>query len=121
MTGLTTGTTYRFTVRALNANGAGPESAQSNAVTPQGAVAPSAPTGVTAQPATQSARVTWETPASDGDSRTSSDWYDSEDRSGFDGRVNWCRESAAVGDDARPASYGFSRIGASAWNGTSRL
>jgi hypothetical protein len=66
--GLTTGTTYRFTVRALNANGAGAESALSNAVTPQGAVAPSAPTGVAAQPATQSARVTWATPASDGDS-----------------------------------------------------
>ena len=29
MTGLTTGTTYRFTVQALNPNGAGPVSAQS--------------------------------------------------------------------------------------------
>ena len=44
MTGLTTGTTYRFTVQAINPNGAGPVSAQSNAVTPAGAVAPSAPT-----------------------------------------------------------------------------
>ena len=36
ITGLTTGTTYTFTVQALNANGAGPASAQSNAVTPHG-------------------------------------------------------------------------------------
>jgi hypothetical protein len=68
VTGLTTGTTYRFTVRAANANGAGPESTQSNPVTPQAPVAPSAPTAVSAQPATQSARVSWTAPSSDGDS-----------------------------------------------------
>ena len=33
--GLTSGTTYRFTVQALNGSGGGPVSAQSNAVTPQ--------------------------------------------------------------------------------------
>ena len=57
--GLTTGTTYTFTVQALNANGAGAASAQSNAVTPSAPVAPSAPTGVTARPATTSALVSW--------------------------------------------------------------
>jgi hypothetical protein len=68
ITGLTTGTTYTFTVQALNANGAGPASAQSNAVTPSAPVVPSAPTAVTARPATNSALVTWGTPNSDGDS-----------------------------------------------------
>jgi hypothetical protein len=66
--GLTTGTTYTFTVQALNANGAGPASAQSNAVTPSAPVVPSAPTGVTARPATTSALVSWSPPNSDGDS-----------------------------------------------------
>ena len=41
VTGLTTGTTYTFTVQAINANGSGPASAQSNAVTPTTAVVPS--------------------------------------------------------------------------------
>ena len=68
VTGLTTGTTYRFTVQALNPNGGGPVSPQSNPVTPAGAVVPAAPTGVAAQPASQSARVTWTAPAADGDS-----------------------------------------------------
>jgi hypothetical protein len=68
VTGLTTGTTYTFTVQAINANGAGPASAQSNAVTPAAAVAPTAPTAVAAQPASSSARVTWALPDSDGDS-----------------------------------------------------
>ena len=48
VTGLTTGTTYRFTVQALNPNGGGPVSPQSNPVTPAGAVVPAAPTGVAA-------------------------------------------------------------------------
>ena len=68
VTGLTTGTTYRFTVQALNPNGGGPVSPQSNPVTPATAVVPAAPTGVAAQPASQSARVTWTAPAADGDS-----------------------------------------------------
>jgi hypothetical protein len=68
VTGLTTGTAYTFRVQAVNANGAGPLSAASNSVTPTAAVAPSAPTGVTAEPATSSARVSWTAPTSDGDS-----------------------------------------------------
>ena len=68
VTGLTTGTTYTFRVQAVNANGPGPMSAASNAVTPSNPVAPMAPTNVAAKPATRSARVTWTPPASDGDS-----------------------------------------------------
>jgi hypothetical protein len=68
VTGLTTGTTYTFTVQALNANGGGTVSAASNSVTPQAAVAPSAPAGVTAEPASNSAQVSWNVPSSDGDS-----------------------------------------------------
>jgi predicted RNA-binding protein with TRAM domain len=66
--GLTTGTAYTFTVRAVNASGPGPESTPSGSVTPESAVAPSAPTGVAAQPASRSARVTWTPSDSDGDS-----------------------------------------------------
>ena len=68
ITGLTTGTTYTFRVEAINPNGAGPASAASNPVTPLTAVAPSVPRSVSAQPASQSARVTWTAPQSDGDS-----------------------------------------------------
>ena len=68
VTGLLSGTTYTFTVTASNGNGAGPESAASNAVTPAQAVAPTAPTDVTARPATASARVTWTVPTGDGES-----------------------------------------------------
>jgi N,N-dimethylformamidase beta subunit-like protein/uncharacterized protein DUF4082/fibronectin type III domain protein len=68
VTGLTTGTTYTFTVQATNPNGSGAASAQSNAVTPLNAVAPTAPTGVSAEAASQSARVTWTAPDSNGDS-----------------------------------------------------
>jgi hypothetical protein len=66
--GLTSGTTYTFTVQALNANGAGPTSAQSNAVTPQSAVVPQPPTSVVARPATRSVAVSWTAPSGDGDS-----------------------------------------------------
>ena len=68
VTGLTTGTTYRFTVTATNPNGDGPASAQSNPVTPSAPVVPSAPTGVKAQPGTSSAQVAWTASAADGDS-----------------------------------------------------
>ena len=68
ITGLTNGTTYTFTVQAVNPNGSGAESPKSNPVTPLTAVAPSAPQDVAAKPASRSARVTWRAPAADGDS-----------------------------------------------------
>jgi hypothetical protein len=68
ITGLTQGTTYTFRVEALNANGPGPASAASNPVTPQNPVVPSAPTNVSARPATNQIRVSWTLAAGDGDS-----------------------------------------------------
>jgi hypothetical protein len=68
VTGLTNGTTYTFKVQAANPSGAGPESAASNSVTPLTPVAPSAPTGVSAEGASQAARVSWTPPSADGDS-----------------------------------------------------
>ena len=65
---LTPGTAYTFTVHAANANGSGPESAASNSITPTGASGPSAPTGVSVQPATGQALVSWTDPSSDGGS-----------------------------------------------------
>ena len=55
-------------MQAINPNGSGPALAQSNAVTPTGPAKPSAPTGVQAQPASTSARVTWTAADSNGDS-----------------------------------------------------
>jgi Domain of unknown function (DUF4082)/Fibronectin type III domain/Bacterial Ig domain len=65
--GLVNGTTYTFTVQASNANGAGPVSAQSNAVSPA-PTAPAAPTNVVAGSATAQALVTWSAPATNGGS-----------------------------------------------------
>lgn len=65
ITGLTAGTSYTFTVRASNANGAGTVSAASNAVVPTASV-PGAPTGVTATAGNTQATVTWVAPASTG-------------------------------------------------------
>ncbi len=67
VTGLTNGTTYTFTVAAINAIDTGPASGMSNPVTPVG-VAPGAPTIGTATPGNASATVTWKAPASDGGS-----------------------------------------------------
>jgi Domain of unknown function (DUF4082)/Bacterial Ig-like domain/Fibronectin type III domain/Bacterial Ig domain len=68
VTGLTNGTTYTFTVSATNANGTGPESSPSNAVTPSGPTLPGAPTGVTATAGNGSATVSWTAPANTGGS-----------------------------------------------------
>ena len=66
--GLTPGTSYTFTVKGANVNGNGPESAHSNAVTPQGASAPTAPTNVSVVPAGGEAEVDWSAPNDDGGS-----------------------------------------------------
>ena len=67
VTGLTNGTTYTFTVAAKNANGTGPQSVASGAVT---VGAPVAPTGVTAVPGNGSAVVSWTAPANNGSAIT---------------------------------------------------
>jgi hypothetical protein len=64
--GLTNGTTYSFTVSAINAAGAGPASKASNSVTP--ITVPGAPTTVAALPGSGEASVSWAAPASDGGS-----------------------------------------------------
>ncbi len=66
--GLTPGTSYTFTVKGANVNGNGPESGHSNAVTPQGASAPTAPTNVSVVPAGGEAEVDWSAPNDDGGS-----------------------------------------------------
>ncbi|MGA9860424.1 MAG: DUF4082 domain-containing protein [Solirubrobacteraceae bacterium] len=66
ITGLQQGVAYTFTVQAANAQGTGPVSAGSNSITPQGPTPPSAPTGVTATPASGQALVNWTPPANNG-------------------------------------------------------
>jgi len=65
VTGLTNGTAYTFTVKALNDAGAGPSSLPSAAVTPNHTV-PGAPSGVVATPGNKQATVSWTAPAEDG-------------------------------------------------------
>ena len=69
--GLTNGTAYTFTVSATNANGTGPASTPSNAVTPSPPTLPGAPTGVTASAGNQSATVSWTAPNNGGSAITS--------------------------------------------------
>ncbi|HEY1343761.1 MAG TPA: DUF4082 domain-containing protein [Streptosporangiaceae bacterium] len=66
VSGLTNGTSYTFTVSATNANGAGPASSPSNAVTPN--TLPGAPTAVTATAGNGSATVNWTAPSNNGGS-----------------------------------------------------
>jgi hypothetical protein len=68
ITGLTNGTSYRFKVAAINANGTGPMSTVSNPVTPA-PTAPDPPTIVrNATSGDRSATVNWVAPASNGGS-----------------------------------------------------
>ncbi|WP_255208307.1 fibronectin type III domain-containing protein [Myxococcus sp. AM009] len=60
LTGLTNGETYTLVVAAVNAQGEGPASAPSEAVTPR--VIPGAPREVTATPGDRSAEVSWSPP-----------------------------------------------------------
>jgi hypothetical protein len=66
--GLTNGTSYTFTVTASNANGSGPASSPSSAVTPS--TVPGAPTGVTATAGNGSANVSWTAPGNGGSTIT---------------------------------------------------
>lgn len=67
VSGLTTGTTYTFTVAAHNAVGYGPESVQSNGVIPTGAnTVPSQVTGVTLTAGPGQLIVNWATPFNGG-------------------------------------------------------
>jgi hypothetical protein len=68
ITGLTAGTAYTFVVQASNSAGQGQASVASNAVTPTGPLAPSAPQGVLASPASSQALVSWSAPSSNGGS-----------------------------------------------------
>jgi hypothetical protein len=68
VTGLTNGSTYRFSVLATNAVGTGAASALSAAVTP--ATVPNAPTGVTAVRGNASATVNWTAPNNGGSAIT---------------------------------------------------
>ena len=68
VTGLTNGTTYQFTVQAINAVGTGPASSLSNAVTPFAPTVPDAPTIGTATAGNGQATVSWTTPADNGGS-----------------------------------------------------
>jgi hypothetical protein len=73
VTGLAGGTSYTFTVTAANRYGAGAESAHSAPVTPlSNPTPPSAPTNVTAQPATSEAQVNWAAPSDNGGSAITS-------------------------------------------------
>jgi fibronectin type 3 domain-containing protein len=63
---LSNGTTYYYTVQAVNAVGPGPQSAEANA-TPQ-ATAPTAPLALMASAGNGSVSLSWSVPASDGGS-----------------------------------------------------
>jgi hypothetical protein len=68
ISGLTAGTSYTFTVKAANAGGSSPESAPSNAVTPNAASVPGAPSAPTASARNLGAVVSWTAPANEGGS-----------------------------------------------------
>ena len=66
ITGLTSGTTYTFTVSATNSVGTSAASTPSNGVTPQAQAAPGTPTGVSAVAGNGSATVSWTAPPNGG-------------------------------------------------------
>ena len=84
MTGLTNGTTYTFTVAAINALGTGGPVGVSNAVTPP--PVPEAPTIGTATAGNAQATVSWTAPGSDGGSASPATWSRRTSGRGADGR-----------------------------------
>jgi titin len=66
--GLTDGTTYYFTVEAINAIGSSAPSNEASVIPMSGATVPGVPTGLTASPGDTEATLEWTTPASDGGS-----------------------------------------------------
>ena len=68
VTGLTNGSTYYFTVKAVNAQGPGAASGEVMAVP---LTVPDAPTGLTAAPGSAKVTLAWNPPASDGGSKVS--------------------------------------------------
>lgn len=64
--GLTNGTSYTFTVAAVNTSGKGPASSPSAAVTPQPATVPGRVRSVTASAGFEQVSVSWVAPKSDG-------------------------------------------------------
>ena len=69
VTGLTNGTSYTFTVQAVNSEGTGPPSAATALITPS--TTPSAPTSVVAVPGDGQVSLSWTAPAQDGGSTIS--------------------------------------------------
>jgi len=65
VTGLTNGTTYYFTVAAVNATGQGPPSGEASA-TPETVSLPGAPTGLTATAGNSEVTLSWTAPAAAG-------------------------------------------------------
>ena len=90
--GLTNGTSYQFQVQGVNAVGAGPFSALSNAVTPAAPTVPGGPTIGTATAANASANVRWTPPASNGGSPIT----------GYEVRVVNAATNAQLGSCGRP-------------------
>jgi Domain of unknown function (DUF4082)/Fibronectin type III domain/Bacterial Ig domain len=68
VSGLTAGSSYTFTVIAVNAVGSSPESSPSNSVVPTTLNPAGAPTGVIATPKSSGAGLTWTAPTNDGGS-----------------------------------------------------
>jgi hypothetical protein len=71
VSGLTNGTTYTFTVAAINAVGTGPASASSDGATPLPANTPGAPTAVQGVPGNSAVTLSWTPPADDSGSSIS--------------------------------------------------
>src|SRR5699024_7599043 len=65
-TGVINGTTYYYTVAAVNAVGTGAQSGEANATPQPAATAPSAPQALTATGSNQAVALSWTPPASNG-------------------------------------------------------